>query len=81
MEKIRFDGQKVWINSKQYFGNVPDVAWNFYIGGYKPAQKWLKDRKGRKLNNEDIEHYQKIIKILIETNKIMAQIDTVANLV
>lgn len=81
VEKLRFDNQKVWINAKQYFGNVPDVAWNFYIGGYQPAQKWLKDRKGRKLNSEDIEHYQKIIKILIETNKIMAQIDTVANLV
>ncbi len=32
---------------------------------YQPAQKWLKDRKGRKLTNEDIEHYQKIIKILV----------------
>ncbi|MCP5062987.1 MAG: DNA methyltransferase, partial [Ignavibacteriae bacterium] len=36
----------VWINEEQYFGNVPEIAWNFYIGGYQPAQKWLKDRKG-----------------------------------
>ncbi|WP_183576547.1 type ISP restriction/modification enzyme [Mucilaginibacter sp. X5P1] len=27
---------------------MPEIAWLFYIGGYQPAQKWLKDRKGRK---------------------------------
>ncbi|MBS4035259.1 MAG: hypothetical protein KGZ85_12390 [Ignavibacterium sp.] len=38
-----------WINSEQYFGNVPEIVWNFYIGEYQPAQKWQKDRKGRRL--------------------------------
>jgi predicted helicase len=65
----------VCINELQYFGNVPEIAWNFYIGGYQPAQKWLKDRKGRKLSSDDIQHYQKIIKILTETNRIMQEID------
>ena len=65
----------VYINADQYFGNVPEVGWNFWIGGYQPAQKWLKDRKGRKLTNEDIEHYQKTIVALFETDKIMKQID------
>ncbi|MEO8236043.1 MAG: type ISP restriction/modification enzyme, partial [Flavobacterium sp.] len=51
----------VYINETQYFANVPEVAWNFYIGGYQPAQKWLKDRKERELSYEDIRHYQKII--------------------
>ena len=41
---------KVWINDQQYFDNVPLLAWEFYIGGYQPAQKWLKDRKGRELS-------------------------------
>ncbi len=50
---------KVYINDTQYFDNVPEIAWNFYIGGYQPAQKWLKDRKDRKLEFEDILHYQK----------------------
>lgn len=68
---------KVWINSKQYFGKVPEAAWNFYIGGYQPAQKWLKDRKGRVLTNEDIEHYQKIIIALSETDRIMKEIDKI----
>ncbi|MDQ5913863.1 MAG: hypothetical protein QG623_482 [Patescibacteria group bacterium] len=74
VERIKFEADRVYINSEQYFGNVPEVAWNFYIGGYQPAQKWLKDRKERKLNSDDIDHYQKIIKVLVETDKIMKQI-------
>ena len=66
---------EVYINQQQYFGNVPEVAWNFYIGGYRPAQKYLKDRKGNKLTNEEIEQYQRIIKVLIETNNLMQEMD------
>ncbi|HWS59577.1 MAG TPA: type ISP restriction/modification enzyme [Flavobacterium sp.] len=68
---------RVYINETQYFDNVPEVAWNFYIGGYQPAQKWLKDRKGSQLSHEDIFHYQKIIVALSETDRIMAAIDTI----
>ena len=66
---------KVYINDEQYFDNVPLVAWEFYIGGYQPAQKWLKDRNGRKLEWEDIANYQKIIVALSETDRIMNEID------
>ncbi len=65
----------VYINETQYFANVPLVAWNFYIGGYQPAQKWLKDRKDRTLSHEDIFHYQKIIVALTETDRLMKEID------
>ena len=68
---------KVYINDTQYFANVPEIAWNFYIGGYQPAQKWLKDRKGRKLEFEDILHYQKIIVALSETDRLMKEIDNI----
>ncbi|MGL2992692.1 type ISP restriction/modification enzyme [Flavobacterium sp. TSSA_36] len=68
---------RVYINETQYFENVPEVAWNFYIGGYQPAQKWLKDRKERELSYEDILHYQKIIVALFETDRIMKEIDTI----
>jgi predicted helicase len=68
---------RVYINDRQYFDNVPTIAWNFYIGGYQPAQKWLKDRKGRTLNYEDILHYRKIIAVLATTNEIMKQIENV----
>jgi len=66
---------RVYINDSQFFENVPLVAWNFYIGGYQPAQKWLKDRKGRTLNYDDIEHYRKIIFVLKETGAVMREID------
>ncbi len=72
-----FKDGRVYINNTQYFDNVPDVAINFYIGGYQPAQKWLKDRKDRKLNFDDILHYQKIIVALTETDRIMKEIDEI----
>lgn len=67
------DGQ-VWINDKQYFGNVPESVWEFYIGGYQPAQKWLKDRKGRTLSFDEIKHYLHVIHALEETMKLMKEI-------
>ena len=73
VEKITRDGMRVFINATQYFGNVPDIAWDFRVGGYLPAQKWLKDRKGRALSNEEIEHYQKLIVALVETARIMGE--------
>jgi len=82
--KPRFDSAqrddnkgKVYINDTQYFDNVPQTAWDFYIGGYQPAQKWLKDRKERKLEFDDILHYQKIIVALSETDRLMKEIDKI----
>jgi len=75
VEKIKYEGGKVYINDTQYFDNVPAEVWNFFIGGYQPAQKWLKDRKGRTLNFEDIEHYQKTVCVLQETITVMNEID------
>jgi type I restriction-modification system DNA methylase subunit len=72
--KPRFEDGKVWINDTQYFNCAPKVSWGFYIGGYQPAQKWLKDRKGRALSFEDVKHYQRILKILSETDRIMKEI-------
>ena len=75
--KLRYEDGKVWINNEQYFDKVPLVSWEFYIGGYQPAQKWLKDRKGRVLSSEDTMHYQKIIMALSETDRIMKEIDKI----
>lgn len=71
----KFDGGRVHINPDQYFDAVPAVAWAHPIGGYQPAQKWLKDRRGRALSWDDITHYQRIIKILAETDRIMGEIE------
>ncbi|CAA0257178.1 type ISP restriction/modification enzyme [Tenacibaculum maritimum] len=76
-EPISDSKGRVWINDEQYFNNVPLVAWEFYIGGYQPAQKWLKDRKERTLEFDDILHYQKIIVALSETYRLMKEIDKI----
>ena len=75
VDKPRYESGQVWINGDQYFDGVPAIAWEFHIGGYQPAQKWLKDRKGRPLTYDDIRHYQRIIKILAETDRIMRTIE------
>ncbi|ARS36590.1 type ISP restriction/modification enzyme [Pontibacter actiniarum] len=77
VEKPKYDNGNVYISDTQYFANVPLVAWEFYIGGYQPAQKWLKDRKGRQLSFDDIMHYQKIIVALNETDRLMQEVDKV----
>ena len=75
--KPKYENGKVYINDTQYFDNVPQIAWDFYIGGYQPAQKWLKDRKERTLEFDDILHYQKIIVALTETNRLMYEINKI----
>ena len=73
----RWENNRVYINAEQYFEGVPESAWNFYIGGYQPAQKWLKDRKGRVLSFEDLTHYEQIIYVLQQTERIMQEIDSI----
>jgi predicted helicase len=75
--KVKYEDGKVFINETQYFEDVPEVAWNFYIGGYQPAQKWLKDRKDRELQFDDIRHYLKIIVALTETDRLMKEVDRI----
>lgn len=74
IDMLKWKDKQVWINKQQYFGNVPEEVWDFYIGGYQPAQKWLKDRKGRTLVFDDIKHYLYIIHALAETIKLMQKI-------
>jgi predicted helicase len=73
----RWQDNRVYINDEQYFDGVPESAWNFYIGGYQPAQKWLKDRKDMILSFEDVKHYQRIIYVLQRTERIMQEIDDI----
>ena len=76
VNNLKYEDNKVYINKTQYFDTVPESAWNFRIGGYQPAQKWLKDRRGRTLSYDEIMHYQKIIAALSKTITIMHEIDT-----
>jgi hypothetical protein len=71
----KYQKGNVYLNKTDYFTGVPENVWNFYVGGYQVCQKWLKDRKGRTLSDEDILHYQKIVVALQETIKLMELID------
>lgn len=77
VEKVQYTDKdkRVWINAQQYFGGVPKAVWEFHIGGYQVCEKWLKDRKGRKLNYDEIQHYQKMIVAIDETIRLMKDID------
>ncbi len=66
---------RVWINDTQYFQPVPESAWTFPIGGYLPAQRWLKDRIGRTLGFAEQEEYQRMVWALMETQRVMGEID------
>jgi predicted helicase len=85
VEKVRYTAPgeggseqgRVWINREQYFEGVPPEVWNFHVGGYQVCQKWLKDRKGRKLTYDDLTHYQHIVSALNETIRLMSEIDSV----
>ena len=68
---------RVKINTTTAFENVPSSAWHFSIGGYLPAQKWLKSRKNRPLSYEDQTHYRRLINALEQTAKIMSEMEEI----
>ena len=71
----RFDNGNIFINDTQYFEGVPQSVWEFYIGGYQPAQKWLKDRRERTLSYDDIRHYLRVLIALAETEGLMRELE------
>jgi hypothetical protein len=77
VEKLRYDESecRVYINPLQYFEGVQEQIWNYQIGGYQVCEKWLKDRKDRTLNLEEIKQYCKIVSALEKTVKLQSEID------
>ncbi|MCK9309300.1 MAG: N-6 DNA methylase [Candidatus Cloacimonetes bacterium] len=75
--KVVYDDthEKLYINPTQYFANVPERVWSFYIGGYQVLQKYLKDRKGRTLTLDEINNVEDVAKILAYTIDTMIEID------
>lgn len=74
------DTGRVYINETQYFDNVPKDVWEMFISGYQVADKWLKDRLNKKLTNEEIIHYQKMIVAIKRTIEIQEDIDNIIRL-
>lgn len=78
-ERTTYSGGAICLNgtARSSFEGVPEQVWDFAVGGYQPAQKWLKDRKGRVLTEADIRHYEQMLYAIEETIRIMAEIDEV----
>ncbi len=66
---------RVWINGRQYFEGIAEAVWTHPIGGYRPAERWLKDRRGRTLSYDDKEAYPRLVTALGETRRLMGDID------
>ena len=77
VEKVRYEQSKIFINKEKYFEGVAPQVWEYQIGGYQVCDKWLKDRKGRKLSLDDIKHYCKIVSSLQKTIEIQKAIDKI----
>jgi predicted helicase len=57
------------------FDGVAEEVWKFRIGGYQVCDKWLKDRKGRRLTKDEGRQYRRILVALAGTIRIMHEID------
>ena len=77
--KVEWKDGDVFVNKKSCFTGVERETFDQYIGGYQPLQKWLKDRKGRALSDDDISHWKRIVRALRRTAELMAEIDRVWN--
>ncbi len=67
--------KRIYLNREKYFSHVSPDVWEYRIGGYQIAQKWLKDRKGRTLSSEDVSHYCRVLTALVETIRIQSSLD------
>jgi predicted helicase len=79
VEKINYNEKekRVYFNPNQYFEGISNDVWNFQIGSYQVCDKWLKDRKGKRLSLDDIKHYCKIVTALKKTIEIQKTIDNI----
>lgn len=81
VEKVRYvrggdsGPGRVKINPRQWFEGVAPETWGFELGGYRPAEKWLKEQKGRELSFDDVSHYRRLCAALVETGRLAGEID------
>ncbi len=71
------DEQRMYVNKTQHFGPVPPEVYSYRIGGYQVCDKWLKDRKDRRLTLDDIRTYCRMVTALGLTLDIQREIDIV----
>ena len=73
--RVRYVDGQVWINSTQYFTDVPEDVWEYEIGAYQVCEKWLRDRRDEELGRAELQQYRAILVALAETLRVMDEID------
>lgn len=68
------DSERKYVNKTHYFGPLPKNVYHYRIGGYQVCDKWLKDRKGRRL--DDHRTYCKLVTAIGKTIEIQKELDT-----
>ena len=83
VEKVRYDEEtrRVYFNKEQYFEGISKAVWEYRIGAYQVAEKYLKDRKKRELTWEEIEHYMRVAKAIEGTIEVQGEVEEVYGLV
>ena len=81
VEKVSYDVKNrcVYINKEQYFEDVSKEVWEYRIGAYQVMDKYLKDRKKRKLSLDEINRYMKVAKTIRLTIELQKNIDDAYN--
>ena len=77
VEKLKYEKTWVYINKNQYFEGIEKGVWEYQIGAYQVCDKWLKDRKGRVLSLDDIQHYCRVVTALQRTIEVQKEIDEI----
>ena len=77
VSRVRYEDERVWINTIQYFTDVPEEVWEYEIGSYQVCEKWLKDRRGDVLGHAEVRQYRSILVAVAETLRVMEAIDEV----
>jgi predicted helicase len=79
VERVKYDeaAESVYINKKQHFAGISPEVWQYRIGAYQVLEKYLKDRRKRKLSLDEINHYKKMAKAIEMTGAVQGEVDEV----
>ena len=69
------DECRIYINKTQYFDSISPDVYEYRIGGYQVCDKWLKDRKDRHLELDDIRNYCRMVTAIGTTLEIQQELD------
>lgn len=75
--RVRHEKDRACINAEQWFTPVAEEVWDYVLGGYQVCEKWLQDRNGRTLSDDDAQEYRRIIWSVSKTIETVSRIDKV----